>query len=219
MKKLLYWRIATAAALLLLSYIFWQWRFEKVSQNLVPADACQNVQHWQGMTTASTVSFSDDGLVIHRTRGGASSSVFIPLGDLRDARLIAVKCDVAWEDCERDPKLLWAMPRIVLIGSNTTITVVTGNAGNGSASNVTTVLQLPPGLIIVMLPPGCSASSINVTCGGSNMTLPVGGYKAQWAPNGTALNSGDPHLCSPGPDNQLMNLLLHVIASYFRKTK
>ena len=49
------------------------------------------------------------------------------------------------------------------------------------------------------------------------MTLPVDGYKAQWAPNGTVLNTADPHICSPGPDNQLMNLMLHMVASYFRK--
>jgi hypothetical protein len=31
------------------------------------------------------------------------------------------------------------------------------------------------------------------------------------------MNSADPHICSPGPDNQLMNMILHYLASYFRK--
>jgi hypothetical protein len=49
------------------------------------------------------------------------------------------------------------------------------------------------------------------------LTLPANGYKAQWAPNGTIMNAADPHVCSPGPDNQLMNLVLHAVASYFRR--
>ncbi|KAG8458535.1 hypothetical protein KFE25_003070 [Diacronema lutheri] len=49
------------------------------------------------------------------------------------------------------------------------------------------------------------------------MTLPYNGYKAQWAPGGTVMNSMDPHMCSPGPDDQLVNHMMHVMASYFRK--
>jgi hypothetical protein len=118
MKKSNHWPIATGVALLLLSYIFWQWRYEKLSENLVADDVCQHAQHWQGMTAAPTVSFSDDGLVIRKHLGGASSSIYIQLGELRDARHIAVACDVAWEDCQKDPKVFWAMPRIVLVGSD-----------------------------------------------------------------------------------------------------
>lgn len=31
------------------------------------------------------------------------------------------------------------------------------------------------------------------------------------------MNSADPHMCSPGPDDQLVNTMMHVMASYFRK--
>lgn len=49
------------------------------------------------------------------------------------------------------------------------------------------------------------------------MTLPYGGYRSTWAPGGQIRHAGEPHLCSPGPDDQLANMLMHVLASYFRK--
>ena len=49
------------------------------------------------------------------------------------------------------------------------------------------------------------------------MTMPGHGYNARWAPEGKPMNANDPHLCSPGPDDQVMNLLLHVLLSMFRK--
>lgn len=50
------------------------------------------------------------------------------------------------------------------------------------------------------------------------LTLPnTHGHAAQFAPGGIVLNRGDPHLCSPGPDNQLVNILLHVLASFFHR--
>ncbi|KAG8464288.1 hypothetical protein KFE25_003351 [Diacronema lutheri] len=49
------------------------------------------------------------------------------------------------------------------------------------------------------------------------MTIPFGGYRATWAPEGRIRHAGEPHLCSPGPDDQLANVLMHVLASYYRK--
>ena len=49
------------------------------------------------------------------------------------------------------------------------------------------------------------------------MTMPGHGYNARWAPEGKPMNANDPHLCSPGPDDQVMNLLLHMLLSMFRK--
>jgi len=51
-----------------------------------------------------------------------------------------------------------------------------------------------------------------------SLTLPQHNYSAMWSPAGKPMNRADPHLCSPGPDNQLMNILLHMLASYFRST-
>ena len=51
------------------------------------------------------------------------------------------------------------------------------------------------------------------------MTLPAHEYNARWAPEGKPMNGNDPHLCSPGPDDQVMNLLMHVFMSMFHTPK
>jgi hypothetical protein len=64
----------------------------------------------------------------------------------------------------------------------------------------------------------CSRRAGAISIDYCTMTLPYGGISARWAPNGAAMNSMDPHMCSPGPDDQLMNHVLHAIASYFRRS-
>lgn len=42
-------------------------------------------------------------------------------------------------------------------------------------------------------------------------------YIAQWAPNGKVLNSGDPHICNPGPDDDAINMIGHMLVSLFTR--
>jgi hypothetical protein len=54
-----------------------------------------------------------------------------------------------------------------------------------------------------------------------DLTLPrvTPGYSARWAPgaDGIPMNRGDPHMCSPGPENESVNIIMHMLASLFRK--
>ncbi|KAJ1640998.1 hypothetical protein T492DRAFT_925262 [Pavlovales sp. CCMP2436] len=63
----------------------------------------------------------------------------------------------------------------------------------------------------------CARRAGQISLDYCTMSLPWGGYKAQWAPAGKVMNTADPHMCSPGPDDQLINHMMHIMASYFRK--
>lgn len=109
-------RLASFLVLVICSFIFWQWRYVRVSPNLVRADACQNPEAWIGQKSEPWIKFTNDGVVITKEKHSPVQSIHIPLGDLSTARYLSVKCDAAWENCYRDLRIMWSLPRISVTG-------------------------------------------------------------------------------------------------------
>lgn len=132
--------------------LLWQFRFVRASPNLVAVDVCQDLRHWLGNPNDATIcSASEKGLTLTKQKGGRSVSLNLTLPRIDDVRFLCVSMDAAWENAKAHDLMKWAMPRVVVFGTDAKGAFsgpvdhgVLGARGTRDWHRVQGVVDLPP---------------------------------------------------------------------------
>lgn len=134
--------------------LLWQFRFVRVSPNLVDARVCQDLSLWTGVPNDPSIAKADDnGLTLTKRNPGRTVSIVQSLPRIDGVRFLSVSMDAAWESAIPAYPINWSMPRVVLFGTDAQGRFsgpldhgILGARGTRDWHRVQSVVDLPPEL-------------------------------------------------------------------------